>query len=64
MSVGGLPSPALAGEGVMRSMTDEGGAAALLSQKLFRNPSPHPSRFARHLLPPAREKGRTHWFHP
>jgi len=59
-----LPSPALAGEGVMRSMTDEGGAAALLSTRLRNSERPHPSRFARHLLPLRREKGGTHRFNP
>jgi len=60
----GLPSPALAGERVMRSMTDEGGAAALLFTRLRNSERPHPSRFARHLLPPVREKEWTHRFNP
>ena len=45
------PSPALAGEGAMRSMTDEGaGRMRHLNRR-------HPSRFARHLLPLSRERG-------
>ena len=58
------PSPALAGEGVMRSMTDEGISAALIYQNVRQPHRPHPSRFARHLLPLSREKGETHRYRP
>jgi len=56
---GAFPSP-LAGEGVIAlAMTDEGSPkkkAAALSLALHSEPTPHPSRFARHLLPQG-EKG-------